>query len=82
VLAYYRRQLPRRGEHRSVSLRLSDQGAWLDVLEPGSAAGRKRSTDILIHRPDPDLHARADEEEKLIIEILSIEIHDPAADQA
>jgi hypothetical protein len=66
VLAYYRRQLPDCEERRI------EQGVWLDALTTGEG-GTSRSTDVLITRASKNLPALADQEQRLIIEVLAIE---------
>jgi hypothetical protein len=67
VLAYYRRQLPDCEEHRV------EQGVWLDALTPTNAGGAARSIDVLITKANKNIPALADQEQRLIIEILTIE---------
>jgi hypothetical protein len=66
VLAYYRRQLPDFEEHRL------EQGVWLDSLSATSDGGT-RSIDALITRANKSLPSLADQEQRLIIEVLTIE---------
>jgi hypothetical protein len=66
VLAYYRRQLPDCEERRI------EQGVWLDALTTGEG-GTARSTDVLITKANKNLPALADQEQRLIIEVLAIE---------
>ncbi len=66
VLAYYRRQLPDCEEHRI------EQGIWLDALT-ATGEGGARSIDVLITKANKNLPAIADQEQRLIIEVLAIE---------
>jgi hypothetical protein len=66
VVAYYRRQLPDCEEHRI------EQGVWLDALSPTSE-GSTRSIDVLITRANKNLPSLADQDQRLIVEVLAIE---------
>ena len=74
---YYRRQLRGADEH------VSARGLWLDLLDDGSAADRKRSVDVFICPTDgvdlsmSEKQRLAADEERLTIDVLSVEIHDP-----
>jgi hypothetical protein len=68
VLAYYRRQLPDCEEHPL------EQGAvWLDSLSPISERGDVRSIDVVINRVHKNLPLLADQEQRLVVEVLAIE---------
>ncbi len=66
LLAYYRRQLPHCQEHAVP------QGVWLDALLPAGESAA-RSIDVLITRPDKDHPSHADQDQRLIVEILAVE---------
>jgi hypothetical protein len=73
-IASYRRQLKSCEEHS-----LPD-GVWLDGwLEP-TAPGRRRSADVFITRTKADGPTPIDAEQHLTIEILVVEVHDPAGE--
>ena len=68
VLAYYRRQLPDCEEHPN------EQGAiWLDSLSAIGEGGNVRSIDVVIAQVHKNLPLLADQEQRLVIEILAIE---------
>ena len=67
VLAYYRRQLPDCEEHRI------EQGVWLDVMGATGEGGATRSIDVLITKANKNLPALADQEQRIIVEVLAIE---------
>jgi hypothetical protein len=66
LLAYYRRQLPHCQEHAVP------QGVWLDALLPAGESAA-RSIDVLITRPNKDHSSLADQDQRLIVEILAVE---------
>ena len=76
VVAYYRRQLPDCEEHRV------DQGVWLDALSAVGDGGTARSIDVVITKASKDLPAVADQEQRIIIEVLTIECGGIAAKAA
>jgi hypothetical protein len=55
---------------------LSD-GLWLESLDAGSEAGRARSIDLRITRAVPGVPRLPDEEQPLVVDILSVEINEP-----
>ncbi len=67
VLAYYRRQLPDCEEHRI------EQGIWLDAMSATGEGGAARSVDVLITKANKNLPALADQEQRIIVEVLAIE---------
>jgi hypothetical protein len=67
--SYYRRQLKLCETHPV------QHGVWLDSL--AAESGRRRSVDVFITVANPDSQRLPDDEQKLIIEILSIETRDP-----
>jgi len=71
VLAYYRHQIPNVDEH------LSNQGAWFDGLLERPESGTRVSLDVLIYR-DRITGTPDNEHEKLRIDVLMIEVFDPA----
>ncbi len=50
---------------------------WFDHLSVGSTPDRARSLDIVIRPANPDAPMMRDQERKMIVEILAIEINDP-----
>jgi len=74
VLGYYRHQIPSADEH------LSAQGAWLDGLVSRPEVGTKISLDVLIDR-DRIRGAPENEEEKLRVDVLMVEVQDPSRPQ-
>ena len=72
MATYYRRQMHAPTEY------VSRRGAWLDSLTDGSTPGRKRSVDVLITRSTPTPFNDHEKEERLAIEVLSIETNDPS----
>ena len=84
VYAHYKRQLnlgdrvkfPERGKETEVHE--SAARVWLDHLSVGSTLDRVRSLDIVIRPANPDLPMMHDQERKMIVEILAIEINDPS----
>jgi hypothetical protein len=67
VLAYYRRQLPDCEEHHI------EQGVWLDGLTTTGESGAARSIDVLVAEANKDLPPLADQEQRLIVEVLAVE---------
>jgi hypothetical protein len=67
VLAYYRRQLPDCEEHPL------EQGIWLDALTSTTEEAAARSIDVLITKANKNLPSLADQEQRLIVEILAVE---------
>lgn len=84
VVAHYKRELklgdrvkfPERGKDTEV--RESAASVWFDNLSVGSTPDRVRSLDIVIRPANPDLPMMHDQERKMIVEILTIEINDPS----
>jgi hypothetical protein len=72
IYGFYRRQL------KLCESRPLEHGVWLDSLSAGSSPGRKRSLDVLITAANPQASRLAEDEQKLVIEILSVEIRNPA----
>lgn len=72
LLGHYRRQLG------SCEMRPLDHGVWLDKLSAGGGVGWRSSLDVLIRSANPESRRLPEEEQKVIVEILSIEIRDPA----
>jgi hypothetical protein len=84
VVLFYRRQL-RFGDQlktnngpKGFEVHQSAQEIWFDGATIGSTPDRARSLDVIIRPANPDLPAMHDEERKMIVEILAIEINDPA----
>jgi hypothetical protein len=71
-LAFYKREL------KSPEIRQLEDGAWLDGFREGSQPGRKQSVDVLISRPNFDAERSGREDESLVVEILTVEVNDPA----
>ncbi len=67
VLAYYRRQLPDCEEHPI------EQGIWLDALASTTEEAAARSIDVLITKASNNLPGLADQEQRLIVEILAVD---------
>jgi hypothetical protein len=84
VVAHYERELklgdrvkfPERGKETEVHK--SAARIWFDHLSAGSTPDRVRSLDIVIRPANPDLPVMHDQERKMIVEILTIEINDPS----
>jgi hypothetical protein len=84
VVAHYKRQLnlgdrvkfPGMGKETEVHE--SAARIWFDHLSVGSTPDRVRSLDIVIRPANPDLPMMHDQERKMIVEILAIEINDPS----
>jgi hypothetical protein len=84
IVAHYRRALklgdrvkfPEKGKQTEVH----DSAAklWFDHLSVGSTPDRTRSLDIIIRAANPELPMMHDQERRMIVEILSIEINDPS----
>lgn len=74
IQGFYRRQL-KQCESRPIH-----QGVWLDSLATESGSGNKRSIDVFITAPMADSLRLPDDEQKLIVEILAIEIRDPSGE--
>jgi hypothetical protein len=84
IVAHYKRSLklgdrvkfPEKGKQTEVH----DSAArlWFDHLSVGSTPDRTRSLDIIIRAANPELPMMHDQERKMIVEILSIEINDPS----
>jgi hypothetical protein len=55
-----------------------EEGVWLEGLDDGSQPGRKRSIDVRIRRAVTGLPHLPDEEQPLVIEVLTVEINDPS----
>jgi len=71
------KQLARGGDVHDLS-----NGQWLEMIKNGSQPGTKRSLDILVTSADKqavDLSQRVEEPIDLEVDILAIEITDPAA---
>jgi len=71
VQGFYRRQLTACETH------LQDDGVWLDSVTWDHESGCRRSVDVLITCVNSDIRRLADEEQKLAIDILCLEIRDP-----
>jgi len=66
-------------EAKQATQRDFPNGVWFDGIGEGSEPGMKRTMDILITRSEPKAEGGAREAEPLVIEILSVEVKDPAA---
>lgn len=71
VQGFYRRQL------KACDVHSLKDGVWLDSLVVHDESGIRRSIDVLITCVNPDAGRFADEEQKLVIEIVCVEIRDP-----
>ena len=76
MLAYYRRQLPDCEEHRI------EQGVWLDAMSATGESGAVRSIDVLITKANKNLPELADQEQRIIVEVLAVECAGIAAKSA
>jgi hypothetical protein len=75
IFAYYRQRM------KDPRLWPLPAGVWLDSLENDAKTATLRSTDIFITRAaesGPALTVSKEQKQDLIVEILSIEGHDPA----
>jgi hypothetical protein len=72
IVAYYRRRM------RDPLERQLDEGYWLEGLERGSEPGRIRAVDVRITRAISGVPRLPDEEQPLVIDVLSVEIREPA----
>ena len=83
VLTHYKQQLKLgdrvkfREMGRETEVHESAARIWFDHLSVGSTPDRVRSLDIVIRPANPDLPMMHDQERKMIVEILAIEINDP-----
>jgi hypothetical protein len=84
IVAHYKREL-KLGDRVKFPDRAKETEAhesaariWFDNLSVGSTPDRVRSLDIVIRPANPDLPMMHDQERKMIVEILSIEINDPS----
>jgi hypothetical protein len=68
VRAYYRRQLPDCEEHP-----VEQDSLWLDSLSAVGEGGNVRSIDVVVTKVHSNLPVLADQEQRLIIEVLAIE---------
>ncbi len=68
LLAYYRHQLPNCKEHTIQG------GTWLDMIARTDEEGTVRSTDVLITPSNTSLSNFSDQEQRLIVEVLSIRV--------
>ncbi len=66
-------------EAKQATQRNFPSGVWLDGISDGSQPGLKRTMDILITRSEAGTDGASRKEEPLVIEILSVEVTDPAA---
>jgi len=73
VRGYYRRRLDAAAE------RAGQGGTWLHALRHAAEPGRVRSLDVVIRRADDTPHASAAAEERITVDVLSVEINDPRA---
>jgi hypothetical protein len=67
VASYFRRQLPSAAQHTS------DHGVWLDDFSLDRRKGSARSVDVFISKPNRDVGILLDQEQQVIVEILSVE---------
>jgi hypothetical protein len=68
IASYYRRQLTGCGEHTD------ERGVWLDALMTDKQRGAVQSVDVLITKPKKDTPLVLNEEQQLIVEILSVKV--------
>jgi hypothetical protein len=79
AIGFYSRQ----AQAKPSDIRTIDNGVWIDSLRPVSQNDRRRSLDVLITRTvrkAGDL-SKDEEETELVVDILIIEIKDPAGRQ-
>jgi hypothetical protein len=77
LLAYYRRRMDPAEESAD------SQGVWLATLRDRLGTGCKISVDVLVQKANPDdTYEKLDQDEKLSVEILTIEIRAPVSDGA
>jgi len=77
LINFYRAQV------KGGDVRTNDKMVWIDSLRPGSQTDRRRSIDVLISRAPGEQGgelAKDDEDADLVVEILAVEIKDPAKD--
>jgi hypothetical protein len=67
VLAYFRHQLPSAARH------LSDHGVWVDDFSMDKRRGHLRSVDVFISKPNKDADMPLDQEQQVIVELLTVE---------
>ncbi len=84
IVLFYRRQL-NFGDQligtngpKGFEMRRDGQTVWFDGVTVGTTPDRARSLDVVIRPANPDLPAMHDEERRMIVEILAVEINDPA----
>ena len=75
VVGAYKRAVPKGAE------RLIQNGLWIDGGKT-TPEGRKVSMDVLIDRTDPSPERKAGEDEPMVIQVLYVEINDPAPPKA
>jgi len=72
---YRRRAQVRKGDERPME---GDKGYWLDGFSIVPNTNRKRSVDVLITGAEEKFDPKSKEPQELVIEILAIEMKDPA----
>jgi hypothetical protein len=75
LIAFYRRRV------EDYIEREIEEGLWLDGLDDGSQPGRKRGIDVRIQRAVTGHPHLQNEEQLLVVDILSVEINDPRRTQ-
>jgi hypothetical protein len=81
LISFYKKVLAKVTLAKVTDVRTSDKSAWIDSLRPGSQKDRRRSVDVLISRAPGEQGgdlAKDDEDAELVVEILAVEIKDPA----
>jgi len=74
ILAHYRRRM-----RSPVELPLvGGQGVWLAACGPGGDPSKRLSLDVLVYKAKPEAASVPNEEEKVTVEILAVEINEPA----
>jgi hypothetical protein len=67
VAGYFRRQMPAAAQH------INDHSVWLDEFAIDKKTGRARSVDVFVSKPNKDVGIVLDQEQQVIVEILTIE---------
>lgn len=57
------------------------QGLWFECLKPGAASGRTISIDVVVRLSNPDPLRLPNEDQELVVDLLTIELADPAQEK-
>ena len=63
---------------KSATERILQNGMWIEGMASGSEPGRRISMDVIIERPEFSPQRKPADAERLITQILYIEINNPA----